>query len=283
MRWNDRTIFLLLLQLMKFCCSVTYNITTANFLCNMTISMPRLLTLPAPWKCPTTAQIRSYDWCSPRWTGILCSGGIEQKIIQLDLSTQSLIGSIPSSIGSLTSLKYLYLQDNSVGHTIPSSLGRLSSLITLRLDSNSLEGTVPRTLTNLRFLTTLNLNDNYLTGTMPSGFASTTYNDDGAATTTSFNQLTYYPTSQPTGQPSRQPTSQPSKQNKMYFIWSERTQRIWFFSNDLLTAERMVEFFFRYYITIPTWKFASNSTIILFVFLIFRSSNLSVHLVRSAA
>ena len=208
---SDRAIFLLFALLTKVCDGETYNITTANVLCNMTAAMPRLLLLLSPWKCPTSAQIRSRDWCSPQWTGILCGGDIQQKIIQFDLNAQSISGSIPSVIGKLTSLRYLYFQDNSIAHTIPSSLGKLSSLITLRLDSNSLEGTVPRSLTDLKSLTTLNLNNNYLTGSMPSGFASTTYNDDGASTATSFNQLTYFPTSQPTGQPSRQPTSQPSK------------------------------------------------------------------------
>lgn len=204
-KYRSYCIFLAILP--TICWSVKYNITTAHVLCNMTTAIPGLLSLTTPWKCPNTAQINVFDWCT--WTGVLCGG--TNKIIQFDLNTKSLTGTLPSTMGKLTTLKYLYLQSNHISSTIPATLGNLTLLISLRLDVNSLEGTVPNTLSKLRSLSTLNLNYNYLTGTLPTGFASTTYNDDNAATTSSFNELTYYPSSQPTGQPSRQPTSQPSE------------------------------------------------------------------------
>lgn len=205
---NNTSFFLLLVLLPRISVGVFYNVTTAHVLCNMTTAIPGLLTLATPWKCPTNAQIKSFDWCT--YSGILCAGNAARKIIEIDLRSRALHGSIPSTLGRLSSMKYLYLSSNNIAHRIPAALGNLSSLLTLRLDSNSLTGTVPNALTKLTKLTTLNLNNNYLSGTMPSGFSSTTYNDDGGTSASSFSQLTYYPTGQPTAQPSGQPSSQPS-------------------------------------------------------------------------
>lgn len=190
-----------------------YNETTAAFLCDITANIPKLTSLAAPWKCPTKAQITAVDWCTP-WTGITCTGSIPPKIVEITLLNRALVGPLPNSIGTITSLKYLWFSNNMLSHTIPSTLGNLSQLISLRLDFNSLEGTVPNSLTKLQKLSTLNLNENFLSGTLPNGFSMTTFNDDGAQTTRSqstFAQNTFFPTSQPTRQPSRQPTSQPSK------------------------------------------------------------------------
>ena len=206
---NNPAFLFFLAMLPRNSVGVTYNMTTAHVLCNMTTALPGLLAVTTPWKCPTYAQINAFVWCN--WTGILCAGSAAKKIIEINLNTLSLQGSIPSTVGRLSSLKYLYLQNNNIAHKIPSALGNLSALLTLRLDSNSLTGTVPNALTKLTKLTTLNLNNNYLTGSIPSGFSTTTYNDDGQASASSFNQLTYLPTGQPTGQPTRQPTSQPSE------------------------------------------------------------------------
>ena len=197
-----------------YCRVRPYNETTALVLCNITTSLPKVLTLISPWSCPNTAGIKNTIWCNS-WTGIKCN--IKRQIISLQLPDSQLIGTLPSSIGLLTSLtKYLWLFNNRIHGTIPSSLSSLSKLASLRLDENSLTGTVPSSLSLLTFLSTLNLNNNYLTGTLPSYFTSATYNDDGQISPSSFNQLTYYPTSQPTGQPSGQPTGQPSTYANMY-------------------------------------------------------------------
>lgn len=202
---------LILVIILWTCESITpYNETTAIFLCDMVANIPKLTSLPAPWKCPTEAQITATNWCSP-YTGITCSGSTPPKIIEITLLDKELAGPLPNSIGTISSLKYLWFSNNMLSQTIPSTLGNLSQLVSLRLDFNSLEGTVPNSLTKLQRLTTLNLNENFLTGTLPDGFAMTTFNDDGAQTTRSqstFEQNTFFPTSQPTQQPSRQPTTQ---------------------------------------------------------------------------
>lgn len=190
-------------------CALLYNQTTAVVLCDMVKSFPKLKSLSVPWSCPDTSAIKSFSWCQQRWTGISCNP--KKLIISLTLGNQGLVGTIPNTIGLLTSLnRYLWINNNRISGTIPTSLGNLTLLTSIRLDQNSLSGRVPYSLTKLSKLFTLNLNDNYLTGSLPA-LSRVTYNDDAAGSSSSFNQLTHYPSSQPTGQPSGQPTSQPSK------------------------------------------------------------------------
>lgn len=201
-------VCLLLLIFSDYSLSAMYDVTTGSFLCDMTVSLPGVLALNAPWSCPTASQVAAKTWCTP-WSGVLCSA--TKNIISIDLNFRQLQGSMPNSLGKMSTLKFLYLQNNFISGTIPPSVGNLSSLVGLRLENNLLEGTVPMSLTKLRRLTVLNLNSNYLTGSLPSGFAEQTFNDDASETPSSFNKLSHYPTSQPTGRPSGQPTSQPSK------------------------------------------------------------------------
>jgi len=80
-----------------------------------------------------------------------------------------LTGSIPSSIGNLTSLNTgLILAGNELSGAIPSSLGNLTNLAALDLSSNQLTGSIPYSLGNLTNLTTeLYLYNNQLTGSIP--------------------------------------------------------------------------------------------------------------------
>ena len=188
-----------------------YNQTTATVLCDLVAAIPRLKLLPVPWSCPGVSAINSLSWCKP-WTGVTCSFGAIKKITSLTLQINELVGSLPDTIGLLTSLKrFLWFFDNRLHGTIPSSIGNLSSLSSLRLDRNLLTGTVPSTLERLTKLQTLNLDTNYLSGTLPNYFKTVTYNDDTHISFSTFNELTRCPSSQPSSQPSCQPSSQPSK------------------------------------------------------------------------
>lgn len=194
-------------------CALTYNQTTAVVLCDMITSLPKLKSMKVPWRCPDASAIKSITWCQQRWTGITCN--TKKLVISLTLGNQNLVGSIPRTLGLLTSLsRYLWINNNRISGTIPATFGNLTSLTSIRLDHNSLSGKVPRTLSRLSKLVTLNLNNNYLSGSLPT-LSIVTYNDDGGSSISSFTQLTHYPTSQPTGQPSGQPTSQPSKQKTL--------------------------------------------------------------------
>ncbi|KAH6835099.1 hypothetical protein C2S53_012614 [Perilla frutescens var. hirtella] len=126
------------------------------------------------------------------------SGPIPQDIgtalpllTDLDISRNSLNGTIPSSTSNLTQLTNLvissnnlqgqipdvwtntpmiYLIDmsnNTLSGTIPSSIGFLRSLKFLVLSSNNLSGELPFSLSNCTELASLDLGDNTFSGTIP--------------------------------------------------------------------------------------------------------------------
>ena len=89
------------------------------------------------------------------------AGCANNSLVSLDLSNNSIWGSIPSTIGAFSSLKELWLDGNKLDGTISPSLGRLSRLESLDLSSNSLRGTLfNHHLSNLSRLTTFDLSNN---------------------------------------------------------------------------------------------------------------------------
>ncbi len=94
-------------------------------------------------------------------------GDIE-SLTKLDLYNNSLSGSIPAELGNLTNLTDLLVNMNSLSGSIPSELGNLTNLENLRLDVNSLSGSIPSELGNLTNLTNLLLSNNFLNGSIPS-------------------------------------------------------------------------------------------------------------------
>ena len=96
------------------------------------------------------------------------------RVTALDLVENQLTGSIPSSLGSLTNLEFLYLQRNQLEGSIPSSLGSLTSLRYLYLYDNQLTGSIPSSLGNLTNLKFLYLDINQLTGSIPSSLGNLT-------------------------------------------------------------------------------------------------------------
>ncbi|TYG47577.1 hypothetical protein ES288_D11G350300v1, partial [Gossypium darwinii] len=109
------------------------------------------------------------------------------------VSTNNLIGEIPSLICSFTSLMVMLLDENNLEGTIPMCIGNLSSsliavqlgnnnfhgqipenfakgcmLRSLRIDNNKLEGSQPRSLGNCKGLNLLNVGNNNLNDTFPS-------------------------------------------------------------------------------------------------------------------
>lgn len=89
------------------------------------------------------------------------------KVTTIDLSSSNLCGEIPSDIGKLTNLKYLYLQNNSISGEIPESIGNLKSLKYLYLQNNELSGKIPESIGNLKNLSSLYLYINNLDGEIP--------------------------------------------------------------------------------------------------------------------
>jgi len=104
--------------------------------------------------------------CDEGWDGVYCS--IDYHINDLYLDYRNLRGTIPSTIGQLSSLNFLYLSNNQLFGSIPSTIGNLSSVYSLHLEDNLLIGTIPSTIGQLPYLYELYLSNNRLTGIVPS-------------------------------------------------------------------------------------------------------------------
>jgi Leucine-rich repeat (LRR) protein len=85
-----------------------------------------------------------------------------------------LSGSIPPELGDLTTLQFLYLNNNQLTGPIPSDLGYLPNLQRLLLNGNQLSGVIPRQLGNLDSLLYTYLDHNALTGPVPEELLSLT-------------------------------------------------------------------------------------------------------------
>ncbi|KAB2032389.1 hypothetical protein ES319_D05G369900v1 [Gossypium barbadense] len=93
-----------------------------------------------------------------------------QGIIPMEIGLNKLHGSIPSCLGNITSLGYLYLYSNRLSSTIPSTLWNLKDILEIDLSSNHLHNSHAIDVGNLRSLLKLNLSRNLLTGDLLSTF-----------------------------------------------------------------------------------------------------------------
>ena len=100
------------------------------------------------------------------WNGV--NTDIDGRVTELNLSQNTMSGSIPAELGDLTYLQKLDLgfNDDLTG-SIPADLGDLTNLQYLRLSSNKLTGSIPTELGNLTKLTSLSLSINNLSGSIP--------------------------------------------------------------------------------------------------------------------
>ncbi|KAK1310925.1 Protein NSP-INTERACTING KINASE 1 [Acorus calamus] len=110
----------------------------------------------------------SVDPCS--WTMVTCSP--ENLVIGLGTPSQNLSGKLSPSIGNLTNLQIVLLQNNNITGSMPQEIGKLSNLHTLDLSNNFFTGGVPGSLGNLKNLEYLRLNNNSLSGAFPSSLAN---------------------------------------------------------------------------------------------------------------
>ncbi|KAH7545482.1 serine/threonine-protein kinase BRI1-like 1 [Ziziphus jujuba] len=126
----------------------------------------RLESFPMVHSCPST---RIYSG----WTVYTFSSN--GTMIYLDLSYNSLSGTIPRNFGSMNYLQVLNLGHNKLTGNIPESFGGLKEIGVLDLSHNNLEGFVPGSLGTLSFLSDLDVSNNNLTGPIPSGGQLTTF------------------------------------------------------------------------------------------------------------
>uniref|UniRef100_M8C489 non-specific serine/threonine protein kinase n=1 Tax=Aegilops tauschii TaxID=37682 RepID=M8C489_AEGTA len=86
----------------------------------------------------------------------------------LGLTGNSLSGTVPASLGNVSSLRSLLLAQNNLGGSIPETLGQIPNLIMLDLSYNRLSGYVPATLYNMSSLALFSLRSNSFIGEIPS-------------------------------------------------------------------------------------------------------------------
>ncbi|OIV90181.1 hypothetical protein TanjilG_01377 [Lupinus angustifolius] len=104
------------------------------------------------------------------WNMVYCSP--ENLVISLGTPSQSLSGTLSPSIGNLTNLQSVLLQNNNITGPIPSELGKLTMLHTLDLSNNFFNGKIPPSLGHLRSLQYLRLNNNSFDGECPESLAN---------------------------------------------------------------------------------------------------------------
>jgi hypothetical protein len=106
------------------------------------------------------------------WEGVTVDA--EGRVIELDLQSNGLVGSIPTDIQQLSALRRLCLANNEPDNDelrqneltgpIPAELGRLTALVKLDLYHNKLSGAIPAALGQLGALEYLLLGKNELSG-----------------------------------------------------------------------------------------------------------------------
>ncbi|XP_021643867.2 probable LRR receptor-like serine/threonine-protein kinase At2g23950 isoform X2 [Hevea brasiliensis] len=109
----------------------------------------------------------SVDPCS--WAMITCSP--DNLVIGLGAPSQSLSGTLSGTLGNLTNLRQVLLQNNNISGEILPELGTLTKLQTLDLSNNRFSGLIPDSLGQLSSLQYLRLNNNSLSGPFPVSLA----------------------------------------------------------------------------------------------------------------
>jgi hypothetical protein len=126
-----------------------------------------------PLQLSTLPNLRKIEFWANNLQGslppaVLTPLGQQQQLTFLSLASNTVLaGGLPTELGLLTSLQYLYLEVNSFTSTIPSEIGNLVQLQALRLYQNELTGTMPDFASRLTHLESLWLERNDLTGTLP--------------------------------------------------------------------------------------------------------------------
>ncbi|XP_052158939.1 LRR receptor kinase SERL2-like isoform X2 [Oryza glaberrima] len=110
----------------------------------------------------------SVDPCS--WALITCSP--DSLVTTLEAPGQHLSGLLAPSIGDLTNLETVLLQNNNISGPIPAEIGKLANLKRLDLSSNQFRGEIPSSVGHLESLQYLRLNNNTLSGPIPSASAN---------------------------------------------------------------------------------------------------------------
>ncbi|XP_076928235.1 putative leucine-rich repeat receptor-like serine/threonine-protein kinase At2g24130 [Bidens hawaiensis] len=99
-------------------------------------------------------------------------GNLSQSLVQLHLEENRISGEIPPNISNLLNLTLLNLSRNSLNGTIPKELCQMARLERLYISDNMLSGEIPLCFGNVSKLGLLDLSKNRLSNTIPDTFSS---------------------------------------------------------------------------------------------------------------
>jgi hypothetical protein len=143
------------------------------------------------WQFPCNLS----DPCTLQWQGVNCSlstmfntsssslsyvssapssltGTNSCEITSLMLLNRGLAGTLPDSIGNMTTLFHLFLNNNELSGTLPSTLAQLTNMKNMFLYDNRFTSTVPSILFTLTNIEILEIYENQLTGTIASNIGN---------------------------------------------------------------------------------------------------------------
>lgn len=89
------------------------------------------------------------------------------NLFKLSLGANQFTGPVPSEIGLLTQLRYLYMESNQFS-SLPTQIGRLENLNLFSIFQNIIQGSIPSELGRLKKLGTLLLRSNAFGSIIPS-------------------------------------------------------------------------------------------------------------------
>ncbi|KAL7205006.1 hypothetical protein ACSBR2_018014 [Camellia fascicularis] len=94
-------------------------------------------------------------------------GNLSTSLEHIDIHSCGIKGNIPSEIGNVRNLAFLFLQQNGLIGFIPSTIKALEKLQMLDLSNNRLQGSIPNYICQLKNMGDLRLNQNELFGLIP--------------------------------------------------------------------------------------------------------------------
>lgn len=106
------------------------------------------------------------------FTGEIADNITALDLVEIDLSSNKLTGTIPGDFGKLTNLTLLFLYQNQLCGSIPPSIGLLPNLYDIRLFNNMLSGALPSELGKHSPLANFEVGNNNLSGELPEGLCS---------------------------------------------------------------------------------------------------------------
>mmetsp|Transcript_36760 Transcript_36760/g.37413 ORF Transcript_36760/g.37413 Transcript_36760/m.37413 type:complete len:186 (+) Transcript_36760:147-704(+) len=165
MKLNIITIFYLVIQTLTKGDTQSLHNNQDQIMCELSSALNAVSMGYPSWRCvnnyPITGRICSSSLS--HWIRVTCnSNGL---ISSISISSSCFSGSLPLSLGSLTSLTLLDISSNSLIGSLPSSLGQLHLLSRLEVDSNLFTGSLPSTLCQITSLSLLYTHNNpYLLG-----------------------------------------------------------------------------------------------------------------------